>query len=140
MKAQMRGILLFVQDLERCTAFYRDTLQLTHLGTEENLAAFKLDDGKMVVLLSPAGAEEILLTGSNALSSAGGPRGLVSLSVVDVHATYEELSARGVTFILPPTDRPWGIRMAHFVDPEGNIWEINRDIDSKPAGEGETEA
>lgn len=135
MKAEVGGILLFVRDLDGCTAFYRDTLQLHYLGSEENLAAFKLDDGKMVVLLSPAGAEEILSTGATALSSAGGPRGLVALKVADVHATYEELTARGVTFILPPTDRPWGIRMAHFVDPEGNIWEINRDLDAPSEGE-----
>ena len=135
MKAEISSILVFVQDLDGCTAFYRDTLQLPYLGSEDHLAAFRLDDGKMVVLLSPAGAKEILRTGVKALSSAGGPRGLVSLSVADVDATYEELTARGVTFVLPPTDQPWGIRMAHFVDPEGNIWEINRDIESRSEGE-----
>jgi lactoylglutathione lyase len=137
MKAEISSILLFVQDLDGCTAFYRDTLQLPYLGSEDNLAAFKLEDGKLVVLLSSAGAEEILRTGVTALSSAGGPRGLVSLAVADVDATYAELAVRGVTFVLPPTDQPWGIRMAHFVDLEGNIWEINREIESKPAGEAE---
>jgi uncharacterized glyoxalase superfamily protein PhnB len=137
MKAEIGAILLFVHDLDGCTAYYRDTLQLPYLGSEDNLAAFKLEDGKMVVLLSRAGAEEILREGVRALSSAGGPRGLVSLSVADVDATYMELNARGVTFVLPPTDQPWGIRMAHFVDPEGNIWEINREIEGQPAGAAE---
>ncbi len=135
MKAEIGAILLFVQDLDGATAFYRDTLQLPYLGSEANLAAFRLEDGKMVVLLSQAGAEEILREGVTALSTASGPRGLVSLKVADVDATYEELTARGVTFVLSPTDQPWGIRMAHFVDPEGNIWEINREVEAQPSEE-----
>jgi catechol 2,3-dioxygenase-like lactoylglutathione lyase family enzyme len=36
--------------------------------------------------------------------------------------------AKGVTFLKNPTDQPWGMRTAHFADPEGNIWEINHSI------------
>jgi predicted enzyme related to lactoylglutathione lyase len=37
----------------------------------------------------------------------------------DVEATHRQLSARGVTFIKPPTDAPWG-SFAVFADPDGN--------------------
>ena len=53
----------------------------------------------------------------------------------DVDAAYEALKARGVSLLRPPTDRPWGLRTAHFADPEGNLWEIHQPIGAKPVGE-----
>jgi uncharacterized glyoxalase superfamily protein PhnB len=64
----------------------------------------------------------------------GGPRGLLAAVVADVDAAYEELKAKGVTFVRPPTDQSWGLRTAHFADPEGNLWEINQSIEAKPEG------
>jgi uncharacterized glyoxalase superfamily protein PhnB len=40
-------------------------------------------------------------------------------------AFYQELSAKGVEFIRPPEDRSWGLRCAHFKDPDGHVWEIH---------------
>ena len=58
---------------------------------------------------------------------------LLAAGVEDVDAAYETLSARGVRFLRPPIDQPWGLRTAYFADPEGNLWEINQSIDRKPA-------
>ena len=41
--------------------------------------------------------------------------------------TYEMLSARGVEFIQPPTDRPYGIIEAVFKDNSGNIMVLSQD-------------
>jgi uncharacterized glyoxalase superfamily protein PhnB len=38
----------------------------------------------------------------------------------DLQATYEALSAKGVEFPQPPTQRFWGGVEAQFVDPDGN--------------------
>ncbi len=46
--------------------------------------------------------------------------------VEDVDATYEEVRAKGVEFIRTPETRSWGMRCAHFKDPDGNAWEINK--------------
>jgi uncharacterized glyoxalase superfamily protein PhnB len=35
-----------------------------------------------------------------------------------------QLTARGVTLLNGPMDRPWGVRTASFSDPGGHIWEI----------------
>lgn len=64
----------------------------------------------------------------------GGPHGLLAASVEDVDAAYEELKAKGATFVRPPTDQRWGLRTAHFVDTEGNPWEINQSIRTKSEG------
>jgi catechol 2,3-dioxygenase-like lactoylglutathione lyase family enzyme len=48
----------------------------------------------------------------------GGMGGL-GLSVDDCHKTYDELSARGVTFLQEPSDRPYGVE-AVMRDNTGN--------------------
>ncbi len=127
------AIVLFVQDLDGCTAFYRDTLQMKYQGGEpDNLAMFLLQDGLSLILLSPAGTADVLGTAAQVIPGAGGPRGYLATSVTDVDGAYELLKARGVRFVQPPTDKLWGLRMAHFTDPEGNLWEITQDIDVKP--------
>src|SRR5919206_1290430 len=50
---------------------------------------------------------------------AKGFAGTVFLTTDDCHAEYEVLSGRGVEFVEPPEDRPYGID-AGFRDPSGN--------------------
>jgi uncharacterized glyoxalase superfamily protein PhnB len=45
--------------------------------------------------------------------------GTVFLTTDDCHASYEELTARGVEFVEPPEERPYGIDSG-FRDPSGN--------------------
>lgn len=45
----------------------------------------------------------------------------------DCQQTYETLSARGVEFLQPPTDRPYGIIEAIFKDNSGNIMVLSQD-------------
>ena len=127
------AIVLFVRDLARCTAFYRDTFTLPYEGSDAQSATFLLQDGLFLILLSPEGSADLLATDVNGLKPEGGPRGLLAVSVADVDGACAELKAKGVTFVQPPTDKPWGLRMAHFTDPEGNLWEINQPIAAKPA-------
>lgn len=125
---KIEATVLFVQDLNRCAAFYRDTFRLNYQGSDAQSATFLLQEGLYLILLSPAGAADLLGTQENTLPAQAGPRGLLAAGVADVDAAYEELQAKGVTFLRPPTDQRWGLRTAHFADPEGNIWEINQAI------------
>lgn len=130
---KIEAIVLFVRDLAGCTAFYRDTFKLQYQGSDADSASFLLQDGLYLILLSPAGSADLLGTQVNELQIGGEPRGLLAASVADVDAAYEELKAKGVTFLRPPTDQRWGLRTAHFADPEGNLWEINQSIESESA-------
>ena len=51
---------------------------------------------------------------------ASGAMGVGVLATKDCHRTYEELSAKGVTFLSPPTERPYGIE-ATMRDDSGNM-------------------
>jgi lactoylglutathione lyase len=127
---KIAAMVLFVRDLAGCTAFYRDMFKLPYQGSDTNSATFLLEEGTYLILLSPAGAADLLGTEVHALKLEGGPRGLLAAEVADVDAAYEELTAKGVTFVRPPTSQRWGLRTAHFADPEGNLWEINQSIEA----------
>jgi catechol 2,3-dioxygenase-like lactoylglutathione lyase family enzyme len=45
----------------------------------------------------------------------------------DCHKTYEDLKAKGVEFVQPPTDRPYGTIEAVFKDTSGNIMVLSQD-------------
>jgi catechol 2,3-dioxygenase-like lactoylglutathione lyase family enzyme len=48
-----------------------------------------------------------------------GQMGGLGLKVDDCHKTYDELTAKGVTFLQPPSDRPYGVE-AVMRDNSGN--------------------
>ncbi|MGD9751665.1 MAG: VOC family protein [Acidimicrobiia bacterium] len=54
-----------------------------------------------------------------------GMAGTVFLTTPDVHASYQELSARGVEFIDAPMDMPYGIDSS-FRDPSGNNFRLTQ--------------
>ena len=118
--------VLFVQDLAGSTAFYRDTLGLEMQDSDAVSASFKIDNIYLILLHATAAAD--LIGQEGPLNLTGGPRGLLAAEVPDVDAAYAALTAKGVMFLRPPTDQPWGLRTAHFADPEGNIWEINQPL------------
>jgi len=51
----------------------------------------------------------------------------------DCQKTYEEFKAKGVEFLQPPTDRPYGIIEAVFKDNSGNFMVLAQDKQPKKA-------
>ena len=126
--------LLFVTDLERSKAFYRDTLGFP-LAFEDPVSAFFQMEGTSLGLLTIAGAQDLLTTESVATQHPSKVSSQLVSFVEDVDAAYADLVAKGVEFVRKPEDRAWGMRTAHFRDPDGNIWEIARQIDVASNGE-----
>jgi predicted enzyme related to lactoylglutathione lyase len=59
---------------------------------------------------------------------AKGAGGTLFLETDDCQASYDELSARGVTFNDPPTAQPYGIDTS-FRDPSGNNIRLTQVLD-----------
>ena len=102
-------------------------------NSDANSVAFRLEN-QYLLLLAVSAAADLIRSEVTALSTEGGPRVRLAAGVEDVDAAYQELSDKGVTFVRPPTHQPWGLRTAHFADPEGNLWEINRSSGPSPEG------
>ena len=124
---EIMATVVFVKDLARCTTFYREIFKLPYTGSDANSSTFQLQE-RYLILLSLSGAADLLGSDPNDFKIDGAPRVVLAAGVEDVDAAYEELKAKGTTFLRPPTDQPWGLRTAHFADPEGNLWEINQPV------------
>ncbi len=124
---------LFVRDLARCLTFYRDTLGLEVQESTPDSVSFQMEN-VYFFLLEVSAAAHMISEEALELKIEGGPRVLLAAGVEDVDAAYEALKAKGVTFLRPPTNQPWGLRTAYFADPEGNLWEINQSLGSQPEG------
>ncbi len=101
-------------DQDRALEFYTKKLGFT-VATDQpfnekqrwiELAVGRSQTG--IVLFTPDGHENRIGTFFNG-----------SLACDDVERTHEELKARGVEFVSPPTKQPWGT-FAVFKDPDGN--------------------
>jgi lactoylglutathione lyase len=108
--------MIVVSDMDRSVEFYRDKL------------------GIPLKFQSPEWTE--FATGTTTLALHGGgvpaegpPQGdpskragscSIGFNVQDVDKTYEELKAKGIRFVMPPTQREGeGIRLAVAIDPDG---------------------
>lgn len=67
-----------------------------------------------------------------ACAPTGPARGALPLELniwtEDVDGVYRELLKRGVAFLSPPQDQPWGMRNITFFDPDGHRYEIAQKI------------
>ncbi len=122
---------LIVHDVAACTAFYRDTLGLQVHESGPDHVTFKIGD-LYFFLLEAAGAARMMSEEPLDLRIGTGSRVLLAAGVDDIDAMYDDLKAKGVRVLRPPTDQPWGLRTAYFTDPEGNFWEIHQPVESKP--------
>ncbi len=116
------AITLFVEDLETTKQFYQKVFGLPILFEDDNSSVFKFKN-TIINLLKTTAAPE-LIEPTSVASQEAGSRAVFTITVDDVDAMCAELTARGVTLLNGPMDRPWGIRTASFRDPGGHIWEI----------------
>ena len=126
----VNAVVLFVQDLARCVAFYRDKVGMEVVFKDDVSTAFKMEKQDFL-LLEFAAAAEMVGEAALGLHQGAGHEVLLCVDVEDVDAVYKTLMDKGVTFLKPPKDQPWGIRSAYFADPEGHLWELRRQIPSE---------
>lgn len=82
---------------------------------------FHLAEAKPGGGLTPEEAESL------AKLVAAGQLGVGPWKTDDCRQTYETLAGRGVEFLQPPTDRPYGIIEAVFKDNSGNVMVLAQD-------------
>ncbi|MBK8987612.1 MAG: VOC family protein [Chloroflexi bacterium] len=121
---------LLVSNFKACFLFYRDVLGWqVGFGTENDTYADFILGTVNISLFDKHEMSEV--TGTTNLPAQTNAQDKVCLvfAVEDVDATCEQLKASGVQLSTEPTDRPdWGIRTAHFRDPDGNLIEINQSL------------
>ncbi|HEU5367738.1 MAG TPA: tetratricopeptide repeat protein [Ktedonobacterales bacterium] len=111
------GIWLYVSNLERSVAFYRDTLGLRQVESSAEMPGFALGQMRLWLRQRPAAAAKRALPEWGALMLPA-PEG--------IEPRIRELAARGVSFSASLKETPQG-RVAQFHDPDGHplcFWEV----------------
>jgi lactoylglutathione lyase len=124
MPSRLAYAILFVSDLDRSIAFYRDVIGLPFRFGTDDYAEFATEGSKFALYARRALPE--LLGVEAPTGAAPWPQGEVAFFVDDVDAEHERLARAGVRVLAPPTDRPWGERTLHVADPDGNVVELTR--------------
>ena len=122
----LNAYALVVKDVKACAEFYRDKVGLKLQDLEEDFAYLTFERKGMpgVALVGRKGFTEELPETPRP-GETQGYRSYFAAFVEDADQLYEELRAKGVHFVKPPTTRPNGQRYAYFEDPEQNLWEIS---------------
>ena len=124
---KVNAVVLFVQDMERMVTFYRDTLGLEVVFSDDVSFAFHLE-GQDFALVERSTGMNMLNEAVLAVHQDSSHQVMLCADVEDVDAVYNTLTTKGVAFIKAPIDQHWGWRTAYFADPEGNIWELRQAI------------
>lgn len=116
------AITLFVDDVDRSKAWYKEVFDRPLIFEDADSAVFKFDN-TIVNLLRNSEARD-LITPAAVGSPNAGSRFQLSIWVDDTDAVCADLQRRGVALLNGPMDREWGQRTACFADPDGHVWEV----------------
>ncbi len=112
---QIDYTMVIVSDMARSVEFYRDKLGIPLKFESPEWTEFQ------------TGATTLALHGGGFPNERRGGSGdkdagtcSIGFNVEDVERTFEELKAKGIDFVMPPTQREGeGIKLAVCVDPDG---------------------
>ena len=112
---QIDYTMVVVSDMQRSVEFYRDKLGIPLKFQSPDWTEFAT--GTTTLALHGGGVPGEHHSGDPS-KTAGACS--IGFNVTDVDKTYEELQAKGIRFVMPPTQREGeGIKLAVAVDPDG---------------------
>jgi predicted enzyme related to lactoylglutathione lyase len=112
--------MIVTADLERLERFYTTLLDAPVVERVP-------DEGPVFFLGLEVGGSTLGLV-ANAEAPAAPGRILLSVAVADVDALLDRVEELGGTVKGPANDMPWGERVAHVQDPDGNAVNLTQKI------------
>jgi predicted enzyme related to lactoylglutathione lyase len=102
---KLKYVIKFVADMDRAVKFYRDVLGFPLTFQSSGWSEFVT--GETTLALHPATQKK--------------PAGSIELgfNVTNLEKFYQEMTAKGLQFSMPPTKQDFGGVLAQFVDSEG---------------------
>ena len=120
MPAVIRPIIV-TNDLDRLLAFY------THLLGAKEVLRFP-DDGPAFYVGLALGDSELGLSSDASVVPGEPGRMLLSIDVPDVDVLLPQVEPLGGQAPSPANDMPWGQRVAHIKDPDGNVVNLTQTL------------
>jgi predicted enzyme related to lactoylglutathione lyase len=125
------NIRLLVNDFDKCFTFYNDILELecTWGKLGDNFASFNIGNPSGLALFKSELMSIAINNKDAKKNQSTRDRIAIILQVDRVNETYNSLQSKGVKFLTQPKDMTaWGIRVAHFRDPENNLIELYSEL------------
>jgi len=126
-KQSIAHVALVVRDYDEAIAFYTQKLSFVLVADEYQPA----QDKRWVVVAppGPSGGATLLLARASTpeqerfVGDQSGGRVFLFLSTDDFRRDYAAMVERGVRFVRPPSEQPYGT-VAVFEDLYGNLWDL----------------
>ena len=113
--------ILVTNDLDRLLGFYTGLL-----GAIENLRF--PDDGPTFYVGLTLGDSELGISTDAGVQPGSPGRMLLSIEVPDVDTLLGRVESLGGTATSGANDMPWGQRVAHITDPDGNVVNLTQSL------------
>jgi lactoylglutathione lyase len=125
MATRIDMIGIFVGDIAKMVAFYRDVLGFSSDWKDGPFAAIE-NEGVRFSFYERGKLPELL---GRPVTFPSGLNGTFEIAIdlpkfEDVDREYARIVAAGGQPISPPRDEPWGMRSSYVADPEGNLIEV----------------
>jgi catechol 2,3-dioxygenase-like lactoylglutathione lyase family enzyme len=119
-------IALVVRDYDEALAFYTGKLHFTLVED-----TYQPEQDKRWVVVSPPNSKGTTLLLARAskpeqepfIGNQAGGRVFLFLNTDDFWRDYNEMTAKGIKFVRPPKEQPYGL-VAVFEDLYGNLWDL----------------
>ncbi|MFN2531381.1 MAG: VOC family protein [Pyrinomonadaceae bacterium] len=113
---QIDYTMVVVSDMQRSVEFYRDKLGIPLRFQSPDWTEF--ETGATTLALHGGGVRREYQDTGDQSKTAGACS--IGFNVADVDTTYQELQAKGIRFVMPPTQREGeGIKLTVCLDPDG---------------------
>lgn len=112
-------------DLALSADFYR-RVGFTVESTEPHIALLRIDGRGLYLFTESSPTEDKPGVTLAPLPDTGRVPALIVVRVSDCLQAYEELSGRGVQFLTPPHQPPWGGWRCFAPDPDGYLLEVEQ--------------
>ena len=120
MSVTIRPVIV-TADLERLLGFYTGLLGATEVMRFP-------EDGPVFYVGLTLGDSELGLSSDSGVSPGDPGRMLLSIEVPDVDALLPRAESLGGTATSGANDMPWGQRVAHIKDPDGNVVNLTQQL------------
>jgi predicted enzyme related to lactoylglutathione lyase len=112
MLSDLAYTIVYVNDMDKCTAFYRDVLGLPVDYVAKGWTQFKTNGAALVLHPRTGGPE-----------AANGNSVHMAFRVENLESVYRQLAEQSVKFLAPPATASFG-KHATLCDPEGNLIDL----------------
>ena len=134
MKQSIVHVALVVRDYDEAIAFYTQKLNFTLIED-----TYQPEQDKRWVVVAPPGSDGTSLLLARAskpeqepfVGNQAGGRVFLFLSTDDFWRDYRAMVERGVRFVRPPSEQPYGV-VAVFEDLYGNRWDLVQYTERQP--------